>query len=73
MLTELLLPFLIPLDRNKFITRGLIKEDTNTKSIEKTLEEIIKDRRDKLAFLPAYGDMYAAAADFSKTLFPETG
>jgi CheY-like chemotaxis protein len=55
---------LIKVERSMFLEHGLIKESTNSNSLKKTLEEIIKGQRDKLAFLPGYGDMYAAVADF---------
>lgn len=55
---------LIKVDRESFIKNGLIQEFDNSDSRKRTLEEIIKGKREKFSFLPGYGDMYPAVVDF---------
>lgn len=55
---------LIEIDRNSFIKSGLIKESCNSDNRRKTLEEIVKGKRERFSFLPGYGDISPSVVDF---------
>lgn len=61
---RIILAPLIEVDRTTFIEFGLIKEEDNTNARRKTLEEIIKGKRERFSFLPGYGELCPSVVDF---------
>lgn len=55
---------LIDVNRDSFISNGLIADDSNSDVRRKVLDEIIKGKRERFSFLPGYGNILPSAVDF---------
>ncbi|WP_017218307.1 hypothetical protein [Pseudoalteromonas sp. NJ631] len=60
---KVILAPLIPVLRESFLEKGIIKADDPAKTIEKIIGEIVKGQRDKYALLPEYSDLNAKLID----------
>jgi hypothetical protein len=61
---KIILGPLIQVNRQKWLDLKVIKVDTNTASVKKSLENIVKGQDPKFHFLPQHSDLEASIANF---------